>query len=144
MYRTAVFTLLTMLVGIPSILVADEPEQGQVATPAFDVTSLHRNIPSIAASRVSVAVSDVSLPTFVAGIELLLERDKELARELVAAVDRDNRPHQSTGIPTAEHRVLVTLESSISNTEFEQIVRFALADDARLARALIGVKTGNR
>ena len=144
MNRTALFTLLTMLIGVPSILVADESEQAQVATPAFDVTSLHRNIPSVPAPHVSVAVSDMSLPTFVAGVELLLASDKELARELVGAVDRENRPPQAAGIPPAGPRILLTLESNMSLTDFEQIIRFALADDARLARALIGVKPSDR
>ncbi|TWU44726.1 hypothetical protein Poly51_59950 [Rubripirellula tenax] len=144
MNRTAIFTLLTMLIGVPSILVADEPEQSKVETPAFDVTPLSRNTPFVTAAHVSVAVSDMSLPTFVAGVELLLERDKELARELVAAVDRENRPHQTAGIPHAGPRILLTLESNMSITDFEQVIQFALADDARLAHALIGAQSGKK
>ncbi len=144
MKRTAVLTLLTMLIGVPSILVADEPEQGQVATAAFDVTSVQLNIPSVPPPHVSVAASDISLSAFVAGVELLLARDKELTRELVAAVDHNNRPHQTRGIQHTRPRMLVTLDSNMSVTDFEQVIRFAIADNARLARALIIAQPGNQ
>jgi len=140
MKRTAVLTLLTMLIGVPSILVADEPEQRQVATPAFDVTSVQLNIPSVPPPHVSVATSDISLPAFLAGVELLLARDKELARHLVAAVDHNGRQPQTRAIQHTRPPILVNLHSNMSLTDFERMIRFATADNARLARALIGAQ----
>ena len=148
MKRTTSWAFLAMLISIPPTLVAEEPDQSVATKDVFNLTSFGAKHPVDNAHKlnhVHVVISDISLSTFESGIRLLLTDDGKLARDLVDAVDRENRGQPTVGkfdpIPEVPRTAIST---DMSVVEFEQVIRIALAGNAQLAKALIVGQSGNK